>query len=1056
MAVFGLQQIRRYVGDQAVYLRGTESYAAGGVTAVSRTTDGGYGEQITAAVRGRGNQPASHPAATFDAGGGLLNATCDCGPFHRTGAPCKHIAALLTYKYYADMVAGTAANGSRLAGETAPVADHTADALIGAYRQAGAAAATVAAPHTLRVEPVLDLTGGRPAVGLTIGEDRLYVVKDLSRFAEQMARHAVRSYGQLTVVHHEDAFSPDSLPLLRTVLSLVRSAGEGIGRFCPLHPADLSQLLLCLRERTVTVRYRQREQTLSLRQENPHPTLTVTRAQAAIRVTARPFGVWQTAEGLLMLTDEGLFATDGAYRAATAPLWRALTASRYSLTMDTAIFADFCAAVLPAVKGLITVEDADDLIGRFTPPTPRLSFFLDAPDPRTVTVTRRFEYPDGDTAPNKPAEDRATALLGRHLAPTDDPAVWRLSTEDDDILFAFLKTGIPALREAGDVLISDALAKVEWRPATRPAVSVRMHANWMDLAWSAEWPAEDWQGILQSVRRKKTYHRLKNGQFLELTGGVLTVASLMEQWQLSADALHSGHARLPAYAAAYAVPLLKNDGWRVDADRLTADWLDRLCRPDLSRPLPAALCADLRPYQREGFCWLKSLQECGVGGILADDMGLGKTVQMIALLVDAKEREGAAPSLITCPASLVFNWYSELRRFAPTLSVVTVSGSAAARQEAIAAAGAADVVITSYDLLRRDAAWYADMTFRYHLVDEAQYIKNDHTLNARAVKFIRSERRFAVTGTPIENRLGELWSIFDFLMPGFLSSYRRFRDRYEIPIAVDHDAAAAARLRGICAPFILHRAKQDVLTELPPKQETVITVPMTDHQRRLYRANLAEAKAAVGQMHTGADRIRILALLTRLRQICCDPSLCYDGYAGGSGKLDACVSLLQTVIADGHKVLVFSQFTSLLERLAERLSAASIAFRVLRGSTPSAARVDLVERFNADETPVFLISLKAGGTGLNLVGADVVIHFDPWWNRSVQDQATDRAHRIGQAHPVTIYKLVCADSVEQQMMALQDEKTRLSDAVLPGSRAGDALSPETLRRLFASDTYFEE
>ncbi|MBQ8752681.1 MAG: DEAD/DEAH box helicase, partial [Clostridia bacterium] len=460
---------------------------------------------------------------------------------------------------------------------------------------------------------------------------------------------------------------------------------------------------------------------------------------------------------------------------------------------------------------------------------------------------------------------------------------------------------------------------------------------------------------------------------------------------------------------------------------------------------PASLRSVLRDSQTVGFGWLKALERIGCGGIMADEMGLGKTLQTIALLLDAKEQGNSTPSLVVCPTSLVLNWESEIRRFAPDLSVLSIIGSAEQREELLHSCGRYDVILTSYDMLKRDVALYAGRRFAYHILDEAQYIKNPHTQNARAVKAIASNQRFALTGTPIENRISELWSIFDFLMPGFLYSYSRFRSQFESPILRDGDDVAREQLRRLVEPFILRRLKQDVLQELPPKTEQVLLVPLNEEQRQLYAANLAQARQQV--QIPGTNKMAVLALLTRLRQLCCDPALCYEDYRGGSAKLDSCMELLRQGVENGHKILVFSQFTSLLDLLQKQLSREHMRFYRLDGSTPKEQRATSIEAFNRDDTPVFLISLKAGGTGLNLVGADTVIHFDPWWNLAAQEQATDRAHRIGQTRPVQVIKLIAKDTVEERILQLQERKQGLADALIPTGEGLAGMTAEELRAL---------
>ncbi len=365
----------------------------------------------------------------------------------------------------------------------------------------------------------------------------------------------------------------------------------------------------------------------------------------------------------------------------------------------------------------------------------------------------------------------------------------------------------------------------------------------------------------------------------------------------------------------------------------------------------------------------------------------------------------------------------------------------------------ADLIITSYALIKRDIEHYANRVFKYCILDEAQNIKNPNTIGAKAVKQIKASGHFALTGTPVENSLTELWSIFDFLMPGYLLNHNRFKSRFETPIVKDNNRAAMEDLRRHISPFVMRRMKKEVLRELPEKIEDKLSCQMTDAQRKLYLAYLLQARkefqAEVKARGFEKSHIKILSILTRLRQICCHPALFIENYTGGSGKLDLLLEVLQDAIKGGHRILVFSQFTSMLHLIQRELNKAKIGCHYLDGSTPSEERMKLVHSFNAGSDEVFLVSLKAGGTGLNLTGADVVIHCDPWWNPAVEDQATDRAYRIGQKNTVQVIKLISKDSIEEKIYILQEKKRTLIDTVIkPGESFINKMSEEEIRGLF--------
>jgi len=416
----------------------------------------------------------------------------------------------------------------------------------------------------------------------------------------------------------------------------------------------------------------------------------------------------------------------------------------------------------------------------------------------------------------------------------------------------------------------------------------------------------------------------------------------------------------------------------------------------------------------------------------------GKTLQILAILQDYKEKmDEKRASIVVCPSSLSLNWLSEAKKFAPDLKTIVIRGNAKDREKIISNIEKYDLIITSYDLLKRDIKIYEEKkySFRFIIADEAQYMKNSTTQNAKAIKSLDGSTRFALTGTPIENSLAELWSIFDFVMPGYLFGYKKFKSMYEVPIVKDNDEKAMNRLKMLIAPFILRRNKKDVLTELPEKTITVLNNQMIEEQEAVYLSYLAQAKQEVADeiKMNGFEKsqFKILATLTRLRQICCHPSLFLKDYNYGCSKLNQCMEILEDAIEAGHKILLFSGYTSMFEIIEKELKQRHIKYFKLTGSTKVDERISLVDEFNTNsEVKVFLISLKAGGTGLNLTGADMVIHYDPWWNQSAENQATDRAYRIGQKNNVQVYKLITSNSIEEKIYELQNKKAELIDNVL--------------------------
>ena len=561
---------------------------------------------------------------------------------------------------------------------------------------------------------------------------------------------------------------------------------------------------------------------------------------------------------------------------------------------------------------------------------------------------------------------------------------------------------------------------------------------------SNQFNKEELAEIFSSYDRKKKYHRLKNGAFITFNEEQKQVMSaLLDVMKNYADKKNPDTIKMPLFRALYLDELLaEKESVELKKNREYRKLIGKMrSYENGDYEVPQSLEAVLREYQRDGFYWIKTLKENGFGGILADDMGLGKTLQILAFLLSEKEQGKVGDelrTLIVAPASLVYNWKKEVERFTPQLSVCVMAGTAHERKELIKnQTSNVDVWITSYDLLKRDIELYQDIVFANEIIDEAQYIKNQTTHAAKSVRLVNSSFRMALTGTPMENRLSELWSIFDYLMPGFLYGYTRFRSEIETPIVSDKDEDAMTRLRAMIHPFILRRLKKDVLKELPEKQEEIVTVALSGEQKKLYQAHSQRLKMFLEDQNDedfAQNKLQILAELTKLRQLCCGPELLLENYKGENAKLEACIELITQAIAGGHKILLFSQFTSMLDLIGEELKKAKIDYYRIDGSVKKEARSEMVEQFQnpQNQVSVFCISLKAGGTGLNLTAADIVIHYDPWWNKAAQNQATDRAHRIGQKHAINVYQLIAEETIEQKICELQQVKEDLAEEVLFG------------------------
>ncbi len=636
----------------------------------------------------------------------------------------------------------------------------------------------------------------------------------------------------------------------------------------------------------------------------------------------------------------------------------------------------------------------------------------------------------------------------------------RIHLDGEDKVFDFVYETIPRLQEYCSIFYSESFKKIPLKSVSSYTGGIRLNdrSGMLEFSFSIEGiERSELPDIFEMLRQKKKYYRLKDGTFLSLTSKELREAARISEYlEMDEADFERGYVEVPKFRALYIDQYLKKSGWRYfERNHAFKELIRNINEPeDVEVVIPDGLKGVLREYQKFGFKWLKTMSSYGMGGILADDMGLGKTLQVIALILSDKKEKGFYPSLVVAPTSLVYNWEAEIQKFAPDLKTVVISGNREEREKRIAfGIESADILITSYPLLRKDIDKYEGLSFRYCILDEAQYIKNPASQNAKASKQILAKNRFALTGTPMENNLEELWSIFDFILPGYLFSHAKFMEKYMKPIMKDEDASSMQDLTMHIRPFILRRLKTDVLNELPDKIEHEMTAGLTVEQKKVYLAYLKQIKDEIDEeiREQGFEKsqIKILAALTRLRQICCHPAIFLEGFEGESGKMLLLQELIKDSIEGGHRILLFSQFTSMLHIIRDWLDLKSIEYLYLDGTTKTEERGRLVRAFNEGRGHIFLISLKAGGTGLNLTGADTVIHYDPWWNPAVEDQATDRAYRIGQKKAVQVIKLLTKGTIEEKIYYLQQKKKKLIDAVIqPGETLLSKLSEEEVRTLF--------
>ena len=640
---------------------------------------------------------------------------------------------------------------------------------------------------------------------------------------------------------------------------------------------------------------------------------------------------------------------------------------------------------------------------------------------------------------------------------------------DERYIFEFLTVGITALNEVCELYYSDDFKNFTLRSPGRLTTNLKVNndINMLEMEFNyEEIPKDELQALFHSLQLKKKYHRLKNGAFISLEDNTFApISDIFDKLDVEEENIGESAIVLPKNSAVYVNNLMEDTkDMFIEKNEDFVNLVNGIVSPGgANYELPADIQVELRPYQVTGYKWLRTLANNGLGGILADDMGLGKTLQTIVYVtaciaeeikaVQEGKSDEKKPFLIVCPTSLVYNWQDEFHNFAPHVKTIVVSGAPEVRKELIESYVDNDVIITSYPLIRRDIEHYEKIRLHTMFIDEAQFIKNANSISAKVVKQVKAKHRFALTGTPIENSLSELWSIFDFIMPFYLLSHAKFTERYEKPIIRDENKEVLEDLSRHIQPFILRRMKKDVLEELPEKIESKYLTDMTSEQKNIYLSYMESIRndltREINENGIAKSQMKILAALTRLRQICCHPSTFIDNYEGGSGKLELLMDLLPDIILNGHRILIFSQFTSMLGLIAKELENQDISYFYLEGSTSMEDRADYVRRFNEGEGSVFLISLKAGGTGLNLTGADTVIHFDPWWNPAVEEQATDRAYRIGQQNRVHVIKLLTKGTIEEKIYKLQQKKKALSEAVIQSKEVFiNKLTREEIEDLF--------
>ncbi|WP_152656965.1 DEAD/DEAH box helicase [Oceanobacillus sp. CFH 90083] len=991
---------------------------------------------------------------TKDLQQGSIDTHCDCPAFEVYGY-CKHIVAtLLAIQSYEKQDVQPKVNHYRL------------NRFMEAIRGTRNVMENPAYQQPVKVEYILSWSYLKYLqIELKVGEKHCYVVKNATEFLENYFRKRDHYFSKKFMFQAEkhviDEADQEILELLYQVSKSAEMydsysyAGKNSDRYLLIPPVLAKNLLYKLMKREISVKTGREEYNAVQIVEGELPfQFDVMKNEQHISLSLQQGNVMTFFPNYDLLFLDGVFYFPGKEQ---IPVLKELEMFRLeNIYFDVPVEQTdtFLSEIMPALETVGEVQLDERIAEEIIKEPLKARCYLEL---REDLIIGRLEYHYGthviDPFQGKKGSDGMLIrdvdkerLIMQHIEEANFRYNGRelyMSVDEED-LYYFLYKILPSLDQDVELFLSTEFKRLFFDYEPQPSTSVRMEGqnNLLEIGFSIDGVDDnEINRVLQAVIEKKRYFRLNSGQMMNLdTEEFASIQRFFDGLGMDKDAVQDGQVQMPVYRGAQLDELLDT---KKQYDSNFRDLLSHLKSPEEQvYELPDRLQASLRTYQKVGYQWFKSLSQYQLGGILADDMGLGKTLQAIAYITSESEGNPVGPHLIIVPSSVVYNWKSELEKFAPHLTAVILTGQPAERHERMKDSLNKDVWITSYTTMRQDIDYYQDITFQTLLLDEAQYIKNYQTKTSKAIRMLQATRRFALSGTPIENSIEELWSIFQVVLPGLMPDQKTFKQ-------LDSGKVAA-----ITKPFILRRLKRDVLKELPDKIESVHISELTSDQKDLYVGYLRrlQEEAAISMQEDAfqQNRMKILAGLTRLRQICCHPSTFVENYEGKSGKLEQLMETVEAAINNGKRLLIFSQFTSMLEIIRKRLESADYEYFYLHGETPSKSRVEMSERFNHGEKGIFLISLKAGGTGLNLTGADTVILYDLWWNPAVEDQAAGRAHRFGQKNVVQVIRLVTEGTIEEKIYELQQKKRELIDQVIqPGETMLSSLSEEDIKELLS-------
>lgn len=852
-------------------------------------------------------------------------------------------------------------------------------------------------------------------LSIKICDEKEYIVKSIYELVNNTENHLFCSYGQkLEFIHSYECYDDTSKIFYSYVATFI---GDNDSKSIEIGKQQLLGILEMYRGEAIYFKTID-EDKVTLRTIKPSSDFKITLDDTYLKVNTR-----LKVKGLTCGVNYAYFIDDDTIYAYTyknrteRKIYEYLFKLSCELRIDF-ISSDFIANLFPIIKNNIEVDKK--FYERYPIPNIKINSYFKY-DNEKIILEPKLQCGESDKSnPYLNQIKEGYKKIVEEYGFIKMAKTKGIVLNDLNLIYKFLTSDISAIKNYGEVFYDEKMLKLKTKKNGKAHFKIGYNVGLLEFNLDGVTP-EELEAMLKAYREDKKYVKLDDDTILEVDYETCKEANdFLEDFNLEVKDLNKPVKKNLNYILKLIGGIDTNVSMDDEVIKIVED-IQNYKKDHIE--IPEAYRGQLRPYQEDGFRWLKTLAKYEFGGILADDMGLGKSLEIISFLASDESKK---PSIIICPMSLVYNWEMECNKWGLNRKVMPIIGSSDDRELIIKNIKDDDntLYISSYDSLRRDIAFYNKKKFRFIIADEAQYIKNQFTQKSEAIKSLDSEINYALTGTPIENGLSDLWSIFDFLMPGYLSNYSHFKNRYE-SLIMHSDDEAISNLQRRVAPFILRRLKQDVLTDLPDKVEDYYYYKMENRQREVYDSYVAKIK---DDLHN--DGKNVLAYLTRLRQICITPELVLQEEFFNT-KIDLAIDLISSSVLSGHRILLFSQFSQSFTMLSRELEKRDIKYFILDGQTKAKTRIEMVEEFNNnDEVKVFLISLKAGGTGLNLTGADMVIHLDPWWNSSAMNQATDRAYRIGQEKNVTVLKLICKDSIEEKVIHLQELKNDLASSIV--------------------------